>query len=103
MSLSDLLVFFIPPLSTFLFSASSSTPHLCSVPIEICKHNSLGNRIERFMKESVFGLGVLCCGNPYQSPVNKIYVLKVNWNYHIETIRENYAEEKLNEQKMRME
>lgn len=36
-------------------------------------------------------LGWVCYAvvSPYRSPVNKIYVVKVNWNYHIETIREN--------------
>lgn len=56
-SLADLLVFFIPPLQLARFS---STPELRSMPIEICKHNSLGNRIERFRKESAFGLSLLC-------------------------------------------
>lgn len=59
-SLADLLVFFIPPPSPLPLPPSSSTPHLRSMPIKICKHNSLGNRIERFMKESAFGLGLLC-------------------------------------------
>lgn len=88
MSLADLLVFFIPFLSPLSRSPSSSTPHLLSMPIEICKHNSLGNRIERFMKESVFWAGPamlwLC---PYWKPVKEIYVVKVHWNYHFETIR----------------
>lgn len=57
-SLADLLVFFIPPLSHLPLTLSSSTPHLRSMPIEICKHNNLGNRSERFMKESAFGLGL---------------------------------------------
>lgn len=47
------------PLTSLCFSFLLSTPppsqppsstlHLCSMPIEICKHNSLGNRIRRFM------------------------------------------------------
>lgn len=39
------------PLTSLCFSFLLSTPPslLCSMPIEICKHNSLGNRIKRFM------------------------------------------------------
>lgn len=58
--LADLLVFFIPLLSPPPSQLSASTPLLVSKPVEICRHNSLGNRIKRFMKESVFGLGLEC-------------------------------------------
>lgn len=46
-SLANLLVFFIPP---SLSPLPPPPPHLRSMPIEICEHNSLGNRLERFMK-----------------------------------------------------
>lgn len=83
--LADLLVFFIPRLCPLPLSLPPSTPHLCSMPIEICKHNSLGNRIKRFMKKSVFGLGLLWSGKYYLRSAKQIHALKVNWNYHTAT------------------
>lgn len=83
-SLADLLVFFIPTLSPLPLPLSSSTPHSCSMSIEICKHNSLGNRIERFTKENAFGLGLLCGVKPMlKTSEGDLCCVKVNWNYDL--------------------
>lgn len=100
-SLADLLVFFIPPFSAPPPQPSSSTPHLHSMPIEICKHNSLGNRIKRFMKESAFGLGfaVVSHVEDHQKK-KKDLCYEVKLELSPETMRpqrEKDAEEKLSE------
>ena len=107
MSLSLTLCFSFLPSHSLSPFPSSSTPHLRSMAIEICKHNSLG--IERFMKESPFGLGLLCRVTSVLK-TSKREICSPNHdkkcNHHFETVtpwRENYGKEKLSELEMWME
>lgn len=88
---------------------SSSTPHLHSMAIEICKHN-LGNRIGRFTKESELECVVLSSfWRPVKARYTQCYRLakskEVNWRYQTETIipwREMDTEERLSERELRV-